>query len=45
MLLERCSMAEICEACFLAETAVKYRLRKLLKQAKTEKKEESNNKL
>ena len=40
MLLDGQSMAAICEACFLAETAVKYRLRKLMKQAKTEKKED-----
>lgn len=40
MLLDGSTMATICEACFLAETAVKYRLRKLLKQAKCEKKEE-----
>lgn len=39
MLLDGRTMAEICEACFLAETAVKYRLRKLLKQAGAEKKE------
>lgn len=39
MLLERRSMSEVCDACFLAETAVKYRLRKLLKQAGVEKKE------
>ena len=40
MLLEGNSVGIICESCFLAETAVKYRLRKLLKHAKIENKEE-----
>ena len=40
MLLDRRSMAEICDSCFLAENAIKYRLRKLLKHAKIENKEE-----
>lgn len=40
MLLDGCTMAAICESCFLGETAVKYRLRKLLKHARIQNKEE-----